>query len=174
MNSPRTAPNNMRILGIDPALSITGFGVIDEAINGLSLVDAGIVKTKSKDSLPGRLATIYQGILEIVKRLKPGCIILEKLYVHYRHPTTAYILGQARGIICLISAEVHLPLFEYATTRVKKAVIGQGLASKAQIQRMVINILGLVQLPKYQDITDALGLAIAHSYIFKSKRRLNV
>lgn len=164
----------MRILGIDPALSITGFGVIDGTINGLSLVDAGVVKTKSKSSLPTRLTTIHQAILEIVKRAKPDCIILEKLYVHYRHPTTAHILGQARGVICLISAETHLPLFEYASTRVKKAIVGQGLASKAQVQRMVSNILGLAQLPKYYDVTDALALAITHSYIAKSKRQLSV
>ena len=163
----------MRILGIDPALSLTGFGVIDETISGFSLVDSGIVKTNSKDCLPERLTTIYKGILDIVEGLKPDCIILEKLYVHYRHPTTAYILGQARGIVCLISAEVHLPLFEYSATRVKKSIVGRGLASKNQIQRMVSNILGMAKLPKYQDISDALALAIAHSYIAKSKQRFS-
>jgi crossover junction endodeoxyribonuclease RuvC len=159
----------MRILGIDPALSVTGFGVIDETTKGLSLVDSGIVKSKSKYPLPARLATIYQGILNKVGELKPDCIILEKLYVHYRHPTTAFILGHARGIICLISAEMKLPLFEYSATRVKKAVVGQGLASKAQIQRMVASILRLTQVPKYQDVSDALALAITHSYIARTK-----
>jgi len=161
-------------MGIDPALSITGFGVIDETINGLSLVDGGVVKTESKCRLPERLEVIYKDILRIVKDLEPDCIILEKLYAHYRHPTTAYILGQARGVICLISAQAHLPLFEYAATRIKKAIVGQGLASKIQIQRMVMGILGLTQLPKYQDITDALALAIAHSYIAKTKRQSNM
>ena len=155
-------------------MSLTGFGVIDDTISGLSLVDSGIVKTKSNNSLPERLATIHKGILEIVQRLKPDCIILEKLYVHYRHPTTAYILGQARGIICLVSAEANLTLFEYAATRIKKSIVGRGLASKTQIQRMVTSILGLAQLPKYQDITDALALAIAHSYITKSQNRLSI
>ena len=155
-------------------MSITGFGVIDETISGFSLVDAGVVETKSKYSLPLRLATIYKGILKIVQEYKPGCIILEKLYVHYRHPTTAYILGEARGIICLISAQVQLPLFEYAATRIKKAIVGRGLASKTQVQRMVTGILGLAQLPKYEDITDALALAISHSYIAKSKRQLRI
>jgi len=164
----------MRILGVDPALRITGFGVVDETKSGLRVVETGIVKTKSKNSISVRLATIYQGIQETVKRLKPDCIILEKLYVHYRHPTTAYILGQARGIICLISAEAGVPLFEYAVTRVRKAVIGAGLASKTQIQRMVSSILGLEQLPKSQDITDALALAVAHSYIAKSRRQLRM
>ena len=166
--------NSMRIIGIDPALSVTGYGIIDETIGGLSLVDAGIVKTKSKHSLPARLATIYQGILRLVEELKPECMILEKLYAHYRHPTTAYVLGQARGVICLVSAEKNLPLFEYAATRVKKAMVGQGLASKTQIQRMVATVLGLAQLPKYQDTTDALALAITHSYISKTRSQLRI
>ncbi len=155
-------------------MSITGYGLVEQTTHGLSLVDMGIVRTKPKHSLPARLATIYQDILQIVEKSKPDCLILEKLYVHYRHPTTAHILGQARGIICLISVKAHLPLFEYAATRVKKAIVGQGLASKAQVQRMVTTILGLRQLPKYQDITDALALAIAHSYINKTKSQLNV
>lgn len=162
----------MRILGIDPALNITGFGVIDQTASGLSLVEAGIVEAKSRFPLPERLVKIYREILKITRDLKPDCLILEKLYVHYRHPTTAYILGQARGIICLVSAQAHLPLFEYAATRVKKAIVGHGLASKSQIQRMVANILGLRQLPKHQDITDALALAVAHSYIYRIENRL--
>lgn len=163
----------MRIIGIDPALSITGYGVIDETKNGLCLVEAGIVKTKSNHLLPARLEEIYKGIFQKVKDLSPDCMILEKLYVHYRHPTTAYALGQARGIICLVSAQAHLSLFEYAATRIKKAIIGEGLASKSQIQRMVASILGLSEVPKCQDVTDALALAIAHSYIAKSKRHLS-
>ncbi|MFH1339285.1 MAG: crossover junction endodeoxyribonuclease RuvC [Candidatus Omnitrophota bacterium] len=162
----------MRILGIDPALSITGYGVIDETNTSLRLVDAGIVKTKSNVLLPERLEQIHKGIFRIVKNFGPDCLVLEKLYVHYRHPTTAYVLGQARGIICLISAQANLFLFEYAATRIKKAIVGRGLASKSQIQRMVTGILGLTELPRYEDITDALALAIAHSYIAKSKRHL--
>ncbi len=163
----------MRILGVDPALSLTGFGIIDDTDKGLFLVDAGVVKTRSQSPLPERLKTIYQSFLKIVKNSNPDCIILEKLYVHYRHPTTAYILGQARGIICLVSAKMSLPLFEYAATRVKKSIVGGGLASKAQIQRMVTNILGMSSSPRYQDVTDALALAIAHSYITKSRRHLS-
>ncbi len=162
----------MRILGIDPALSITGFGVIDEINGSLSLVEAGIVKTEVRYPLPVRLVKIYGEIRLIIERTNPNCIVLEKIYVHYRHPTTAYILGQARGVICLISAEMNLPLFEYAATRVKKAILGNGLASKSQIQKMIVTAIGLKQLPKYMDITDAIALAITHSYIFKTQCRL--
>ena len=96
-------------------------------------------------------------------------MVLEKLYAHYRHPTTAYLLGQARGVICFACAKGNVPLVEYAATRVKKAVIGRGSASKYQVQRMVANILNLKSLPKYTDVTDALALATAHSYIVSSR-----
>jgi crossover junction endodeoxyribonuclease RuvC len=77
-------------------------------------------------------------------------------------------LGQARGVICLACAKKKIPLVEYAATRVKKAIVGSGLASKYQVQRMVASLMSLNSLPKYTDITDALALAIAHSYIVKS------
>jgi crossover junction endodeoxyribonuclease RuvC len=115
------------------------------------------------------LYKIYQAILKLIFDTKPEVLVLEKLYAHYRHPTTAYLLGQARGVICLACAQMNIPLVEYAATQVKKAVVGRGLASKYQVQRMVTNMLNLNTPPKYTDITDALALAIAHSYIIRSK-----
>ena len=100
---------------------------------------------------------------------KPDALVLEKLYAHYRHPTTAYLLGQARGVICLAAATSNIPLFEYAATRVRKAILGRGQASKYQVQRMVASMLNINSLPKYTDVTDALALAITHSYISRSK-----
>lgn len=159
----------MRIIGIDPALSITGYGVIEQANNALRLIEAGIVKTNSDYPLPQRLETIYKEVFRIVKQFSPDCLVLEKIYVHYRHPTTAYILGEARGIICLISQRAQIGFFEYSATRIKKAIVGKGLASKEQIQRMVAVTLGMPLLPKHKDVTDALALAIAHSYITRAK-----
>jgi crossover junction endodeoxyribonuclease RuvC len=159
----------MRILGIDPALTVTGYGIIDFKKNRLSLLEAGIVKTSPRQALPQRLDKIYQVIAKLILDNKPDVIVLEKLYAHYRHPTTAYLLGQARGVICFTCAKENIPLVEYAATRVKKAMVGNGLASKYQVQRMVANILNLDSLPKYMDVTDALALAIAHSYTIKVK-----
>jgi len=156
----------MRILGIDPALAITGYGLIDTQKNRLSLIEAGIIKTSSKEGVARRLNKIYSAIENLILDTKPDVVVLEKLYAHYHHPTTSYILGQARGVICLACARNrNLPLMEYAATRVKKAVLGHGLASKAQVQRMVASILDLDSLPKYTDVSDALALAIAHSYM---------
>jgi len=157
----------MRILGIDPALTITGYGIIDCKQKKLALIEAGIVTTSSKQASAERLHKIYRVIEKLISDTKPDVLVLEKLYAHYRHPTTAYILGQARGVICLACATGGIPLVEYAATRVKKAIIGHGLASKLQVQRMVANLLNLKTLPKYTDVTDALALAIAHSYIRK-------
>ena len=163
----------MRILGIDPALRVTGYGVIDFKGNKLSLVEAGIIRTSPQHKLPQRLDKIYQAVTGLIFDLKPDVAVLEKLYAHYRHPTTAYILGQARGVICLASETCNIPLFEYAATRVKKALIGKGQAAKYQVQRMVVNILRLKQLPRYSDVTDALALAIAHSSIIKADNLRN-
>ena len=159
----------MRILGIDPALTITGYGVVDLKQNRLILFEAGIVSTSSKEPLNERLSKIYSAVKRLIRDTNPDVIVLEKLYAHYRHPTTAYLLGHARGVICLACAECDVPLIEYAATRVKKAVVGRGLASKYQIQKMVADILNLNRLPKYMDVTDALALAIAYSYIIRVK-----
>jgi len=159
----------MRILGIDPALTITGYGLIETKNNQLALIEAGIISTSSKELVTRRLEKIHRGIIKLISDTSPDVLVLEKIYAHYRHPTTSYILGQARGVICLAAAIKNIPLAEYAATRVKKAVVGQGLASKMQVQRMVASLLGLTSLPKYTDVTDALALAIAHSYMVRTK-----
>ena len=157
----------MRILGIDPALTITGYGVIEAKFNKLAVLEAGIVTTSPKQPLPERLNKIFRAVTKLISDTNPDVLVLEKLYSHYRHPTTAYILGQARGVICLACAQRNISLFEYSATRVKKAVVGRGLASKAQVQQMVIEALGLKTVPKYLDVTDALALAVAHSHVMK-------
>lgn len=159
----------MIILGIDPALAITGYGVIQVKGSCLALLEAGIIRTRAKEDTSKRLDIIYRGIIKLIDDTSPHCLVLEKIYSHYRHPATSYILGQARGVICLAAASRKIPFFEYSATRIKKAIVGKGLASKAQVQRMVANTLGLKTLPAYMDVTDALALAIAHSYIMKSR-----
>jgi len=159
----------MIVLGIDPALAITGYGVIDVKKNRLILLEAGIISTSVKTPVPQRLDKIYQAVMSLISDTKPDVMVLEKLYAHYRHPATAYLLGQARGVICLACAKAKIPLVEYAATRVKKAIVGAGLAPKHQIQRMVANTLNLKSLPKYTDVTDALALAIAHSQMSRGQ-----
>jgi len=155
----------MRILGIDPALAVTGYGVIDFNPNGVSVVEAGIIKTAAKQRQSQRLEKIFSEIEKLIRDTNPDCMVVEKIYAHYRHPTTAYILGEARGVVCLAAAKRKLPLMEYSATRIKKAIVGSGLAPKYQVQRMVARMLGLKEIPAYADVTDALALAIAHGQI---------
>ncbi|MDD5653749.1 MAG: crossover junction endodeoxyribonuclease RuvC [Candidatus Omnitrophica bacterium] len=158
----------MRILGIDPALSITGYGAIETSKKGFALLEAGIIRTSAKDEHALRLDKIYREVMLLISDTKPQVIVLEKIFAHYRHPTTSYILGQARGVICLAAQRSKVPLVEYAATRIKKSIIGKGLAAKYQVQKMVQSQLGLKTLPKYTDVTDALALAIGHSYISRA------
>ena len=159
----------MKILGVDPALTITGYGLIEAGNNRLALIEAGIISTSAKELVTARLEKIHRGISKLISDSSPDVLVLEKIYAHYRHPTTSYILGQARGVICLAASMHKIPLVEYAATRVKKAVVGKGLAPKLQVQRMVVNLLGIRDTPKYTDVTDALALAIAHSYIIRPR-----
>ncbi|MFC1709381.1 crossover junction endodeoxyribonuclease RuvC [Candidatus Omnitrophota bacterium] len=160
----------MLILGIDPGLNTTGYGIIQKDQNTLKFIEAGFIKTSPKDNIEIRLAKIYRDLVKVIKKHNLETIVLEKLYAHYKHPITACLLGHARGVICLVCAQNNIRLVEYAATRTKKAISGKGNASKLQIQHMVLNTLGLRDNSKISlDITDALSLAIAHSYISKSE-----
>jgi len=151
----------MIVLGIDPALTVTGYGAIEVCARKINLLEAGVISTSAKDMTGKRLDKIYSAVLKLITDTRPDYLVLEKIYSHYKHPATSYVLGQARGVICLAAAAKNVPLIEYAATRVKKAIAGNGLASKAQVQRMVMGVLGIKEIPEYTDITDALGLAIA-------------
>ena len=157
----------MKILGVDPGLYISGYGLIDWKNNKATLIEAGIVKTKKDDASEKRLEDIYKTMLGLFKKYTPEAVALEKLYSHHRHPTTSYVLGQARGMICLICSQLNIPLHEYPSTHIKKAVIGRGRASKEQVQRMVQQFLGIKHTPKYFDITDALAVALTHCHTLK-------
>ncbi|MBU2221281.1 MAG: crossover junction endodeoxyribonuclease RuvC, partial [Candidatus Omnitrophica bacterium] len=133
----------------------------------ISLIKAGAVITSAREALPQRLDKIYGAVSDLISSAAMDVMVLEKIYVHYHHPTTAFLLGQARGIICLACAKGNIPLIEYSATRVKKAIVGKGSASKDQVQKMVLSMLNLKALPKYADVTDALALAISYTNIIR-------
>jgi crossover junction endodeoxyribonuclease RuvC len=160
----------MRVIGIDPALRITGFGIIDDLKGNYSLVKAGTLTSSPDLSVPERLNQIFEGINSLIFEFNPGVMVLEKIFSHYQHPATSFILGQARGVICLAAARSNLDLVEYSATHVKKSIVGNGHASKEQVQKMVSGLLGLNSLPKYKDVTDALALAITYSYISRAHK----
>jgi crossover junction endodeoxyribonuclease RuvC len=152
----------VRVLGIDPGTSITGFGVIEAEGQTKKLVDAGVIRTAAHTPLPERLLTIRQSIQEIVQDTKPDISAIETLFF-FRNVTTAIAVAHARGVVMLTLHEAHIPVHEYTPLQVKMAITSYGRASKGQIQEMVRVILKLKDIPKPDDCADALAVALTYS-----------
>ncbi|HAZ10239.1 MAG: crossover junction endodeoxyribonuclease RuvC [Omnitrophica bacterium GWA2_41_15] len=162
----------MRILGIDPGLGITGYGLIDACGNNVKLMEAGIIRSDAKDKIEKRIASIYKKVMNLIKDTLPEAVVLEELYSHYKHPKTSIMMAHARGAICLAVEHQDVLLVNYPTTKIKKAITGRGRASKEQVQRTVTSLLGLKNPPEPFDVTDALALAITHANIWGHRNDL--
>ncbi|MDP3865754.1 MAG: crossover junction endodeoxyribonuclease RuvC [Rhodoferax sp.] len=162
----------MRILGIDPGLRTTGFGVVDVDGAELRYVASGTISTThlDKDLLPERLKVIFDGIREVVARYEPDAATVEIVFVNV-NPQSTLLLGQARGAAITALVFSDLPVSQYTALQMKQAVVGWGRASKDQIQEMVKRLLNLPGLPG-PDAADALGLAITHAHANKAMARL--
>lgn len=160
----------MIILGVDPGLRTTGYGVIENAVGRIKLVETGIIQPSVKGLLPDRLDSVYQNLLKILESHQPMVMILEKLYAHYKHPTTACLLGHVRGVICLLCAHRGIRLVEYGVKRIRKALTGNGNASKLQVRSVVANILKVNEEKLTLDASDALALALGHLNVERGLR----
>jgi crossover junction endodeoxyribonuclease RuvC len=150
------------VLGIDPGLSLTGWGVVlKNGADKISLIEYGCVKTDTSKKLVDRLKSIYLTLTEIIQKHKPELMAIEELFFMKRASSVAQV-GQARGAILLSAAMENLPVFEYNPRHVKMALTGYGSADKNQIQQMVKLLLRLKEIPKPDDSADALALAICH------------
>ena len=156
-----------RILGVDPGLNITGYGVIDILGGKVRLVEAGVVRSRAK-TLETRVRDIYDGIHEIITSFEPEALALEELYSLYKRPRTAILMGHARGAICLAAAQAGIPVLPYAATMVKKMLTGFGRAGKDQMQRAIALEFGLAAAPEPPDVADALAIALCHYYYGKT------
>jgi len=154
----------MRILGIDPGLDATGYGVIEEKADFAVVAEAGIIKTSYKDGLAERLNIIYSQIDDLIAETRPDVCAVEKLYSHYKHPMTAILMGHARGALLLACSKRNVKVIDYPAKTVKRAVTGNGNASKLQVQRVVNRLLKLDNGSRPFDLTDALALCITHLY----------
>ena len=154
----------MRILGIDPGLRTTGFGVIESEGAKLHYVASGTIKTESVESgsLPLRLKVIFDGVREVAARYEPHCASVEIVFVNV-NPQSTLLLGQARGAALTALVSLDLAVAEYTALQMKKAIVGHGQARKEQVQEMVMRLLALPGLPG-KDAADALGLAICHAH----------
>jgi crossover junction endodeoxyribonuclease RuvC len=145
-------------------LGTTGYGVIDVNGNTIRLVDAGVIRSRASVSLESRLVEIYDGICELITELHPACMAIEELYSHYDRPTTAILMGHARGAIILAAAKNGLQVHPYPATRVKKTLTGNGHAPKAQMQMAIKLQLCLSVFPEPADVADALAIALTHHH----------
>ncbi|UCD63780.1 MAG: crossover junction endodeoxyribonuclease RuvC [Candidatus Zixiibacteriota bacterium] len=152
----------MRILGIDPGLNITGYGIIEEDDDRITIAEAGVIRTNGADSMERRLLDIGRDIEAVIAQFYPDAVAIEELYAHYKHPRTAIIMGHARGIVLLKAAQARLEVYPYSSTKIKSALTGNGRASKSQVQRMICSTLSLSRPPEPPDVADALAAALCH------------
>ncbi len=163
--------STMRVLGIDPGLRLTGYGCVESAPGAgrgrrhaggpdAVLVEGGVIRLNAKTTVSARLAELDADLQEIIERLRPDVVAVEKLYAHYKHPTTAIVMGHARGIVLLEIQRAGLRLVELGATEVKKSLTGNGHASKEQMQRGVAAQLGLRVVPKPADVADAIAIGL--------------
>jgi len=154
-----------RVLGIDPGLNITGYAVIERAGGKVKLVEAGVVRGKSRGNLSARLKEVFEGVSDVIESLKPTALAIEELYSHYERPKTAILMGHARGVICLAAEQAGLSIRSYAATQIKLLLTGNGRAPKSQMQRAICHEFGLAAPPEPPDVADAMAIALCHHYL---------
>jgi crossover junction endodeoxyribonuclease RuvC len=152
----------MRIIGIDPGIAIVGFGIVDKRGNQLQAVQYGSIQTEAGLPVPLRLRQVFEAVQSLLETYQPDEMAVEKLFFN-KNVTTAFTVGQARGVILLAAELANIPVHEYTPMQVKQAVTGYGAAEKKQIQEMTRLLLRLKQVPKPDDVADALGIAITHA-----------
>jgi len=158
----------MRIFGIDPGLQVCGYACLDVSQAGEKLIEAGVFRTPNDTALEIRLNGIAKDIESILKKLNPDIVAVEELYSHYAHPTTAILMGHARGVILQKCAEIGIEIKSLSATRIKKSITGNGRASKEQVQRTVQMLLSLPCLPEPNDVADAIAAALCCANVINS------
>jgi crossover junction endodeoxyribonuclease RuvC len=156
----------LRILGIDPGLGITGYGIIEKAGDNLKVLSFGGIEKNKSLSFSENLLSIYQNIQKIVNEFKPDDCAIENIFYH-QNKKTAIIMGHVRGVAMIAAASGNMPVYEYSPKEVKLSIVGHGGASKLQVQSMVKNILNMNMIPEPEDAADALAVAICHIHRMK-------
>lgn len=151
----------MRVLGIDPGTSVTGYGVIESAGVGYGLLECGVVRPTASGTFAERLLEVYEGVLAVVDRHAPDCLAVEGVF-YRKNPRSAVILSHARGVALLAGARRSLPVLEYAPAEIKKSIVGTGRADKEQVAYMVQKLLSLASPPTPADAADGCAVALCH------------
>lgn len=152
------------VLGLDPGLAITGYGIVACPGGKPELVEAGVIRIPRDRSLGDRLKELHDGLQEILQSFAVDAVAIEQLYSHYERPRTAILMGHARGVLCLGASLAGLQVHSYESTKVKKLLTGNGRAPKAQMQYAIQLQLGLAHPPDPPDVADALAIALCHHF----------
>ncbi len=155
----------MRILGVDPGLINTGYGVLDSGEARPKVVEGGVVRTSSKAPLEERLHTIFQSMQEVITDLQPDAMAIEDLHSHPKFAKTAIMMGHARGVVVMAAGAAGIPVFNYQPNRAKSIVCGAGHAPKDQVMRAVASHLRDEQVTKNEHVADAFAIALCHAII---------
>ena len=152
------------VVGVDPGTALLGYGFVDTGRDGGAprALDFGVLATQPTETMPARLAALYDRLVALLDAHRPDVLAVEQLFFA-RNVTTAIAVGQARGVVLLAAARAKVPVVEYSPSEVKHAVVGYGKADKAQMQEMVRIILGLDHVPHPDDAADALAVALCHA-----------
>jgi|TARA_B100001964_G_scaffold23104_1_gene23218 crossover junction endodeoxyribonuclease RuvC len=150
-----------RVIGVDPGLSITGFGILDYKGGQIRTVAFGTIKPPVKESLANRLEYLNSHMTELLEKFEPNDFAIEDTFFS-QNVKSALLLGQARGVLLLAAASKGIPTMDYAPRKVKQSVVGNGAADKKQVQYMVQQILGMKEPPKPLDVSDALAIGLCH------------
>ena len=162
MASAKTAA--MRVIGIDPGLNLTGYGVVEWHASLARLIEAGIIRLPPSrgNNLPARLESLFRELREVMDEFKPRMVCLEEVYSHSGYPLTSILMGHARGVICLAAQLAGIPVVSLPAKRIKQSVTGNGNASKLQVQRAVQQYFSLHRTPQPPDVADALAAALCY------------
>jgi crossover junction endodeoxyribonuclease RuvC len=152
----------VRVLGVDPSLNITGYGVVEQNGSALRLIEGGVISPGRFEQLSDRLAELQRGLTDVIATFRPDIMIVEEVFSRTAYPRTAILMAHARGALVCAAAMAGIPVRDYAATAVKRALVGRGGATKDQVAAMVVQALRLRKPPAPADVTDALALAIAY------------
>lgn len=152
----------MLVLGVDPGLAATGYGLVERQADNLRLVEGGVIRSNASDPVEKRVGAIFSGIAEVIDEFKPDIMAIEDLYSHYKHPKTAVIMAHARGAILAAADTKNVAVVNYAATKIKSALTGNGRARKEQVQQMVLDSLNIKDPIEPLDTTDALAAALCY------------
>ncbi len=160
----RSVPSPTRVIGVDPGLNLTGYGIVEAGAGEAKIVEAGVIRLprSSGQNLAVRLELLFRELQAVIEEFHPQAMCLEEVYSHVDYPRTSILMGHARGVICLAARLARLPVVSFSPKRIKQSVTGNGNASKLQVQRAVQHFFSLDRIPHPPDVADALAAALCH------------